>query len=354
MATSKKSSKKKPSAKAAKKVAKKGAPVKRAVAKPAVRAAKAPAAAKKTTAAGPGPADLLARLPRLDDVQREAFSGQYSDAECTALGAKTQSGTVRATAFAWAADTAVALADAATAKGVRYGATRLAWLVELIVALDSARGAARDTAGAHEDVRTTRDLLRRRARDVRVELGAALDAVVRNHPDDEAALGAARFGEARTDDLLVASLERLAGLVVAFASRALRDADMRHRLEAACVTPEDADVARDAASDFANAREGVALGGQSQGGKDTPAVNLVEGRVLFEMLRLRAARDQARARGLPLSALIVPPSLDHALARNRATAPVATPTPPAPTPPPPPPAPVVSPQPPAMVNPTTE
>ncbi|HEY4122797.1 MAG TPA: hypothetical protein VGM56_33265, partial [Byssovorax sp.] len=154
-----------------KKAAKKGAvkKTKRAPA-PRGRAEAAHAAAPRATIQASAPRSarsseatttvLLMRLPALTNPQRDAFTGQCSDADCSKLGAQTQSGTVRATALAWAADAEAALADAALAKRIKYAPARLAWLVELVAELDVARAGQASASGAHAGVRTSRDVAR--------------------------------------------------------------------------------------------------------------------------------------------------------------------------------------------------
>src|ERR1700747_3514156 len=62
-----------------------------------------------------GPDELLTRLPAIDDPHRKAFTGQFTNIECTTLGAQTKSAAVRAGAFSWAAEAQPALSNSSIA-----------------------------------------------------------------------------------------------------------------------------------------------------------------------------------------------------------------------------------------------
>src|SRR4051812_35314073 len=83
-----------------------------------------PAAATIATASKAGrtlgPDQLLPRLPALDETHRDAFTSQFTDAQCSELGTKTKSSAVRDGALAWAGDAATAVLDPALAPSIDY------------------------------------------------------------------------------------------------------------------------------------------------------------------------------------------------------------------------------------------
>lgn len=91
---------------------------------------------------------------------------------------------------------------------------------------------------------------------------------------------------------------------------------MRLLAATAHVTAADATLANNAKNSMGTATETVTLGGRSSGERDTPEVNVVEGRVTSELLLLRDAFDDARRRGVAVPALVVPVNLRHVLGRS--------------------------------------
>jgi hypothetical protein len=272
-----------------------------------------PAPSPAPTAASPGPDQLLARLPALDGAHRNAYLGQFSEADCAALGAQTKSAAVRAGALAWAAEATPALASPALAPEIDYAPERLAWLVELIVRLDAARGESGRSGARQSSVRTVRDVAREKAWGVRKRLAGKLSRVVRGDPIATVALADA--GSAPSDDDLLGSL----GILASLADRVTQSTEPSVLVLAASarVAAADATGAREAMAALKAASRDVALGGRAQGERDTPAVNVVEGRVLFELLFLRDAFDDARRRGVAVPALVPPTGLRHVLAHSR-------------------------------------
>lgn len=274
-----------------------------------------------------GPDQLLALLPIIDNAHRDAFTGQFSDAACAALGAQTKSPAVRAGALSWAADATRAVTNPALAPEIDYAPERLTWLVELIVRLDAARGASGARGTTQSTLRTERDVARAKAGEVRMRLLSKLKRVVKGD-----LLTTAQFrdaGAAPDDAELARSLGQLALLV----DQVTTSTDKSVRLLAATahVTAADATLANNAKNSMGTATETVTLGGRSTGDRDTPAVNVVEGRVTSELLLLRDAFDDARRRGVAVPALVAPANLRHVLARSHPKK-AAAPSPDAPAP----------------------
>lgn len=259
-----------------------------------------------------GPDQLLAVLPTIDGAHRDAFMGQFSDAACAELGAQSKSPAMRACGLSWAADATQALTNPALAPEIDYAPERLTWVVELIVRLDAARGASGARGSTQSTLRTERDVARVKAGEVRKRLLSKLKRVVKGD-----LLTTAQFrdaGAAPDDAELARSLGQLALLV----NQVTTSPDKSVRLLAATarVTAADATLANNAKNSMGTATETVTLGGRSSGERDTPEVNVVEGRVTSELLLLRDAFDDARRRGVAVPALIVPVNLRHVLGRS--------------------------------------
>lgn len=72
------------------------------------------------------------------------------------------------------------------------------------------------------------------------------------------------------------------------------------------------------ANGLRDAKLDVTLGGRATGDRDTPAVNLVEGRILKELLLLRDAFDHARSEGVAVPVLVPNRGTQDVLARSHA------------------------------------
>ena len=253
-----------------------------------------------------GPDQLLTHLPALDETHRKAFSGQFPDADCLALGARTKSEAVRNVALAWAAE-AAPLLTGPQADDVDYDPSRLAWVVELVVKLDVQRDDAGLTGKKQSSLRSERDLALSKAKVLHARLASKLKRAAPG-----GALDGAAAGESVAE--LAAGLKSLANLVDQTVQS--KDPSARILAQTAKLTAADAQAARDAAKSLSTAGEQVTLGGRAKGDRDTPAVNLVEGRLLKELLFLRDAFDEAKGRGVPVPALAVTPGVKQVLAHN--------------------------------------
>jgi hypothetical protein len=271
------------------------------------------AGAKRAPAPPTGPDTLLTTLPGLDAPHRRVFTRQFTDAECAERGAKTRSLAVRDCAVSWASDATPALLNPALAPEIDYAPERMAWVIELCARLDAARSASGAKGKKQSTVRTERDVARSKAVALRKRLLGKVGRLVKGDDVISAALDEANA--APDDDQLVRSLEQLAALVDT--STKSPDADVRLLAAMWRVTPADADAARAAVAALKGASADVALGGRATGDRDTPEVNLVEGRLSFELQLLREAVEEARERGVPVPALVVPPGLRHVFPRTR-------------------------------------
>jgi hypothetical protein len=264
---------------------------------------------------------LLARLPSLDETHRDAFTSQFDDAECAKLGAETRSSAVRDCAMSWAADAIGALLDPSLAPRIHYSPARLAWVLELVARLESER--AKSKSAEQKAVRTTRDVSTTRARQLRLELLEKLEAALAGREEDLRHLTDARAKENAGE-----SLAALSALIGDLLSRTGRDGALKVLLDSAHVTAQDASAASAAAESISSARADVILGGRMSD-KDSPATNVVEGRITKELRVIYDAFSGARERGVPAPALVPSAPIRRALSRP-ATKKAKTPTEPTP------------------------
>ena len=274
--------------------------------------AKSALKAPEVSSAALGPDQLLTRLPALEAIHRKAFTNQFTEAACLALGTATKSAAVRAGALAWAGEAQPAVTNAAIADEIDYAPERLTWVVELIVRLDAVRGESGQKGALQSTTWTTRDVSRDKAKALRQRLMRKLRRVVAG--DEIASRALADTAAVATDQELTDALNAIASVVDTVTASS--DPEVRILATMARVTAADAEEARAAASASASTKDTVALGGRSVGDRDTPAVNQVEGRLLKELLFLRDAFDDARQRGVAVPALIAPPGLRQVLARS--------------------------------------
>ena len=274
---------------------------------PVAEVPKAPTPPTSTPA--DGVAHLLARLPSLDDNHRKAFASQFTDTECTDMGVLTKSGTVRTATVAWVVEALPSLVDPALFTEIDYAPERLAWVTELTVSMDVAREAAGQKGAGQTEVRTVQELSRKKNKNLRARLLSKMSRVVKG--DGLAAAEYARAGAAPTDEDLANSLKVLATL----AENALNSTvpGVAVLAAAARLTAADVAAARGGAASLTTTGEDVALGGRAQGDRDTPAVNLIEGRIVLELKFLRDAFEDARSRGVAVPPLVVHAGLRHVL-----------------------------------------
>jgi hypothetical protein len=237
---------------------------------------------------------LLGTLPSIDARLRQAYLASFTEAQCTALGEKTQAVRVLAEAVGWLP----ALHKAVQARTVGgYSARRLAFLAELVVALEDELGA--DEHGSHSGARASTLTW---AREVKAELVARLTFVAGGRE----ALVAQVVERAGSDASTHQVRDALTGLIE-LASRWRREP----LLEALA---DDADLSAARLSAAYNALEALArtdevLRAVVADGADSAGVNAVEGRILAELHLARTAFGQARAAGQVVPALPWGPSL---------------------------------------------
>jgi len=214
---------------------------------------------------------------------------------------------------------------------VRYSAARLVWLLECVAALREARAHQAARQGKTTALGATRAAAMEKAKQLRADL---IDALERLAGDDDAQTAAiARdAGDHRTTeapDTLADALDALAGRVEDWCAKN----DERSRTLAASVDllPGDAAVARATAIALRTAATGKTLEGRTVA-HDTPPVNRIEGRVLFEMKEAMQAFAAANEKNTDVPKLVPGAGTRQVLAsRNTGKAAPPAAKPPAPT-----------------------
>lgn len=234
--------------------------------------------------------NILAQLPALTDVQRAAFRSRIGDAECASLGAQTQSALVLREATTWAKIIQGALVTFAGPLQA-YTPARFAWFVECAQGLAQAAQAQQQSAGSVGAARGNELSARQAALAAREALDEKLALLAGQDAAAMAELQAA-FGTTETALALVQSVKALASL----ASTWLASSNPQDEALVASVnlTAGDVDTANQAAQALTDAASS-AVGTRAQP-KDGPAVNLAEGRVLFEMKAVRGVFEKARSK----------------------------------------------------------
>lgn len=262
--------------------------------------AKTPPKAKKATSphakrAAPSRIDasvlagILTSLPTPTEAQRRAFRAQFSDTRCAALGATTRAATVEAEALRFVQGAIETLRGPA-AESVRYIPARLAWLLECVVTLTEQR--TQDVRGRSDSSarKSERGVLEQKARLVSSDLSLALQDVAEGDEGRLAALRNARAKVSPADDVL----GLLDAHTAVLADWLQGDEAVRTLLASARLDDGTLAAARDAADALRRARSTANSAGNPQ--VDGPAVNVVEGRVLYEMRLLRKVFSRARER----------------------------------------------------------
>jgi hypothetical protein len=217
---------------------------------------------------------LLATLPPLTNVERQAFRGQFNLAQCDAVGVLAEAPAVYREAIAWARPIDRTLARHFLLVR-RYSRARFAWFLECIRdlgdALEIRRGGDSPPEGRH--VRTER--VRRAALRIREELIEAISVLAAGEEHESARLAAAA-DSADTPEALKVSLHALTRLAEDWMDR---DGPVIRALVASVdLTEADVEAARAAAHAVA-----AGQGAHEEEHRDLRAVGRAEGRVLLEM-----------------------------------------------------------------------
>lgn len=232
---------------------------------------------------------LLASLPPLTNIQRQAFRSQHTATQCDEASAHVHAVGVHDEVLAWLPLIDSALADAPLLVR-RYGRTRFAWLIECVRDLGDSLEMAVGGVPAERAERVVRGALR-----VRDDLIEALGVLAAGDDGERTSLERA-LGSADSADALSASLRSLARLADDWIDR---EAPLARALVASVdLCAADVEAARAAA-------HAVVGGASHDPHADPPAVERAEGRVLLEMALVARIFERAH-RADPRAPLLVP------------------------------------------------
>jgi hypothetical protein len=234
-------------------------------------------------------AGLLSLLPTPNEAQRRAFRAQFSDTRCAALGDTTRAAILEAEALRFAQG-ALEVLRGPTAAQVRYIPARLAWLLECVVTLTEQRTQDVRVRSDSSARKSERSVLEQKARLVSSDLSLALQDVAEGDESLLAALRNARAKVSPADDVL-GLLDAHTAVLTAWLQG---DEAVRTLLASARLDDDTLAAAREAADALRRARSTANTAGNPQ--VDGPAVNVVEGRVIYEMRLLRKVFNRARER----------------------------------------------------------
>lgn len=225
--------------------------------------------------------ELLEDLPPLSIVEREAFRALFDDAQCQALGGRTDAAQVRAEAAAWAEIIDEALKAHPNALR-RYAPARFAFFLEQVRDLGRAIVAQRRRGkDPSESARWLLDLQRVAALSVRDELLSVLRLLAGGNARERELLAFAAGG-AETDEALADSLEGLATHAHKWLER--RDPQTLALVASVSLRESDVDAGRSAEMALRDALKlAQTPAAAAAADVDLPTTDRVEGRVLLEM-----------------------------------------------------------------------
>lgn len=214
----------------------------------------------------------------LTSVERTVFESKYSASQCEKKGAETRSEGVEREALAWVAQIDAGLAKF-PAELRRYRPSRLAWFLECLGKLHDARAIQRTKGDSAAQAGVALTRAQTAALQARREVVASLTEIVEGDPHAEEALSSA-LGATTRPDHIVESIEKLCALARDWLGR--KDNLSKARVATSGLTMAEVETAEKAGATLAAAATGKTLEGAAVV-RDTPAVNQIEGRVLFEM-----------------------------------------------------------------------
>jgi len=273
-------------------------------------AAKAPATRTDIVLAG-----LTPNQPALTHVQRAAFTAKYTDAACEEIGGRTKSEGVLGDAVGWAPIMAKALKTHA-APLRRYSLGRFAWFLECVRALADARELQRVEGSGAIASKLHVEQAQRVALTAREDLLETLGELTDGNEHEQETLAAAA-GTTERPDRIVASLGSLAKLARGWLNR--KDDASNELVQSVGLTFAEVESAERAAENLAAATADKTVEGRVVT-RDTPAINRVEGRLLWEMKAASRIFARANARNKEVPKLVPGPATRNVLAPRAAKA----------------------------------
>jgi hypothetical protein len=263
--------------------------------------------------------DALAALPPLTDVQRNGFEAQFSTERCDKAGVRTKAAQVFREGAAWVPIIQKTLASEPEAIR-RYQSSRFIWFLECLRTLATTIEAQKMGLGSVQEAKKRAERALSTAQATRNELLHVLEILAGDNEAEKATLAKAR-GTATTPDNLAASLKTLATLAAGWITH--NDRVMKAMAESVNLIKADVDKARrDAEELIAAMSDGSASGKREM--RDSPQVNLIEGRVLLEKQLVMGIFEAANKHNKRVPKLVPGAGSRPFLARNRADGPAGT------------------------------
>jgi hypothetical protein len=318
-AAAKKPAAKKPAAKkpAAKQPAAKKPAAKKPVAKKPVAKKAAATAPKKAVAKAAYDPDkdrraldvLIGRHGEPEAIEIEAFAELIDDAGRAKLGNQTKAVGVFRDGVDWAATISSAFSSCEAALVGHYSVDRFRYLLHCLRSLDAALLAEGATRSDQGDVKAETQSREMMAREARADLLAKLVTYAGAREPERAALAEA-IGTTEDFTALGTSIEALARLGRFWLGR--EDKKSRIVARAAGLSEMVVDRALSAAEALTGAATVATLAGRLRG-IDSPAVNIAEGSVLFEMMEAERCFERARTRSPVVPKLLAGAATRHVL-----------------------------------------
>lgn len=301
---------------------------KKAAAKPAQKAAaakkKAPAKKKGVAPAKPAVAKkaaydpdkdrraldvLIARHGEPEAIEVEAFAELIDDAGRAKLGNQTKAVGVFRDGVEWAAKVSASFSSCEAALAGHYTVDRFRYFLHALRSLDAALEAEGATRNGQGDSRAETGSREAAAREARADLLAKLTTYAGAREPERAALAEA-IGSTEDFTALGSSIETIARLSRFWLGR--EDRKSRIVARASGLTETIVDRALSAAEALTGAATTATLAGR-RAGIDSPAVNIAEGSVLFEMMEAERCFERARVKSPVVPRLVPGAATRHVL-----------------------------------------
>jgi hypothetical protein len=277
---------------------------------------KAAPTAKQPTGAG-ALAELQARWPGLSDNEIEAFGSLVSNAQADGLGMKTKAEDVLREATRWALVIDEALRSYGDGALKAYSPRRFAYLLHTATKLEAVLGRTQGKRPSTEGSRTHAEDTRKEAMTARAEAVERLSTYAGLRAAERTQIEDAMLTDTDTSaDLLVRSLRKLAFLEIDWLER--NDPTSKVLAENAGLAYANAEALR-AYADMLSAKKVAAILSGRTDDQDTPTVNRIEGRVLFELREAKRVFDGAHAKNAVVPQLSYASSIRHAFERKHPT-----------------------------------
>jgi hypothetical protein len=259
---------------------------------------------------------LQARHGHVDDAHRAAYDLLNDDATRTLMGTRTRSSGVLRDGVTMAVEIDQRFTEYPALVASHYAHTRFAYFVDRVLALAEAVDHQDTSRHGTGTIRTTAQGREASARKARQDLIGKLKGFAGQRQTEKGALTDAIGATASNDDL-GKSIARLVALGRSWL--ALTDPASRILATSAGLTTQIIDQAVTAAGVLTTASSDATLAGHRPA-VDSPAVNLIEGWVTYEMMEAIRCFDEAHADKPVIARLTPGPNTRHVLGPRHGSA----------------------------------